>query len=163
MLSNSALSGHLDRPDLALHDIDGENPTSAWLSWISGSEMPRNRLKLPNRQSTTRALVETVPWTPRREGCLPKGRFARRAMECATSCPRVVLAWLRGYPGSSPSSSYPNSPVPHFVLSAHAFQQALKLDRPEPDIAFVGYASRVSFGLRASRADERRTHVFSSA
>jgi hypothetical protein len=52
--SNSTLSVRLDRPDLALHDIDGENPALAWLSGISRSEMPRNRLKLPNRQSTTK-------------------------------------------------------------------------------------------------------------
>jgi putative endonuclease len=52
--SNTALSTRLDRPDLALHDIDGENPALARLSGISRSEMPRNRLKLPNRQSSTK-------------------------------------------------------------------------------------------------------------
>ncbi len=49
---SSTLSVRLDQPDLALHDIDGENPALAWSSGISRSEVPRNRLKLPNRQST---------------------------------------------------------------------------------------------------------------
>jgi eukaryotic-like serine/threonine-protein kinase len=74
---SSALSTHLAWPDLARHDIDGENPALARPSGISRSDMPGNRPKAPTRQSTIRA---------------PSSLVAAQARPYSFPLPRALLA-----------------------------------------------------------------------
>ena len=83
--TNSTLSTRLAQPDLARHDIDGENPALAWLSGILRSDMPGNRPKALARQSTTNRDRQH------------KHRIAHRGRRRRDSQSRIGSPWLRAH------------------------------------------------------------------